>query len=87
MTGSAIASPRGWLSRLRPARDFPYVSAAILAAVLIAAVLGEDLAPYDPNGLDLGAAFKPPIFQAIRRGGGSDIRCRRRIYPSRLGAD
>jgi peptide/nickel transport system permease protein len=69
MTGSAIAIPRGLLSRLRPARDFPYVSATILASVLIAAVAGEYLAPYDSNGLDLSASFKPPFWQA---GGGFD---------------
>ena len=63
MTDSAVVLPRFLLSRLRPARGFPYVSATILASVLIAAVLGEHLAPYDPNGLDLGASFKPPFWQ------------------------
>ena len=49
-------------SWLRPGQGFPYVPAAILLAVLIAAIGGEHLTPFDPNGLDLGAAFKPPCW-------------------------
>jgi peptide/nickel transport system permease protein len=40
----------------------PYVSLAIFAFVLIAAVGGENIAPHDPSGLDLGSAFKPPSW-------------------------
>jgi peptide/nickel transport system permease protein len=40
----------------------PYVSLAIFAFVVIAAVGGENIAPHDPNGLDLGSAFKPPSW-------------------------
>jgi peptide/nickel transport system permease protein len=40
----------------------PYVSLAIFAFVIIAAVGGENIAPHDPNGLDLGSAFKPPSW-------------------------
>jgi peptide/nickel transport system permease protein len=36
----------------------------VLAAVLIAALAGDAIAPFDPNGLDLGASFKPPFWQA-----------------------
>ncbi|MBR1222335.1 ABC transporter permease [Bradyrhizobium sp. U87765 SZCCT0131] len=42
----------------------PYVSLAIFALVVIAAIGGEAIAPHDPNGLDLGAAFHPPVWQA-----------------------
>ena len=44
-------------------KGFPWLSAAILLAVLIAAFVGDALAPFDPNGLDLGASFKPPFWQ------------------------
>jgi peptide/nickel transport system permease protein len=40
----------------------PYVSLAIFAFVVIAALGGQNIAPHDPNGLDLGAAFKPPSW-------------------------
>jgi peptide/nickel transport system permease protein len=40
----------------------PYLSLAIFALVVIAAIGGEDIAPHDPNGLDLGSAFKPPSW-------------------------
>ena len=44
-------------------KGFPWLSAAILLAVLIAAFVGDALAPFDPNGLDLDASFKPPFWQ------------------------
>jgi peptide/nickel transport system permease protein len=44
------------------ASGIPYVSLAIFAFVVIAAVGGENIAPHDPNGLDLGSAFKPPSW-------------------------
>jgi peptide/nickel transport system permease protein len=40
----------------------PYLSLAIFALVVIAAIGGENIAPHDPNGLDLGSAFKPPSW-------------------------
>jgi peptide/nickel transport system permease protein len=40
----------------------PYLSLAIFALVVIAAIGGEAIAPHDPNGLDLGSAFKPPSW-------------------------
>jgi peptide/nickel transport system permease protein len=40
----------------------PYLSLAIFALVVIAAIGGETIAPHDPNGLDLGLAFKPPSW-------------------------
>jgi peptide/nickel transport system permease protein len=40
----------------------PYLSLAIFALVAIAAIGGENIVPHDPNGLDLGSAFKPPSW-------------------------
>ena len=53
--------PRGLLSRLR-GRGLPWVSMIILALVVIAAIFGEVIAPHDPNGLNLGVAFRPPVW-------------------------
>ena len=36
----------------------PYLSFAIFGLVVIAAIGGEAIAPHDPNGLDLGSAFR-----------------------------
>jgi peptide/nickel transport system permease protein len=43
-------------------RRFPVLPLAILLIVLVLAVAGEGLAPYDPNALDLGLAFSPPFW-------------------------
>ena len=40
----------------------PYGSLLIFALVVIAAIGGESIAPQDPNGLNLAAAFKPPFW-------------------------
>jgi peptide/nickel transport system permease protein len=40
----------------------PYLSLAIFTLVVVAAIGGENIAPHDPNGLDLGSAFKPPSW-------------------------
>ena len=40
----------------------PYLSLAIFGLVVIAAVGGEAITPHDPNGLDLGSAFRPPAW-------------------------
>jgi len=40
----------------------PYLSLAIFALVVIAAIGGDNIAPHDPNGLDLGSAFRPPSW-------------------------
>ena len=45
-------------------KGVPWIPLAILALVLIGAIGGEALAPQDPNALDLGAAFRPPFWQA-----------------------
>jgi peptide/nickel transport system permease protein len=43
-------------------RGIPYWSLLIFGLVVIAAIGGENVAPHDPNGLDLGSAFKPPSW-------------------------
>lgn len=43
-------------------RGIPYWSLLIFGLVVIAAIGGETIAPHDPNGLDLGNAFKPPSW-------------------------
>jgi peptide/nickel transport system permease protein len=41
---------------------FPVVPAILFGLVVIAGVSGETLAPHDPGGLNLGAAFRPPAW-------------------------
>ena len=48
---------------MRLGSGFPWLSAAIFFLVVIAAIGGETLAPHDPNGLNLAAAFRPPFWQ------------------------
>jgi len=45
-------------------KGVPWIPLFILALVLIGAIGGEDLAPQDPNGLNLSAAFRPPFWEA-----------------------
>lgn len=69
MTADSAALPtlpaRGPLSsllvRLRGG-GLPWLSMLTLLVVIVAAVGGETIAPHDPNGLDLGAAFRPPAW-------------------------
>ena len=63
MTASAEILPRSPIARFRLGRGFPYVSAIVLSAVIVAAIAGDLITPWDPNGLDLGAAFNPPFWQ------------------------
>jgi peptide/nickel transport system permease protein len=63
MTASAEILPKSSTARFRLGRGFPYISATILSAVIVAAIAGDLIAPWDPNGLDLGAAFNPPFWQ------------------------
>ena len=54
-------------ARMRAAfglRGIPWVSLGVLGLVLVCAVGGGAIAPHDPNDLDLGAAFRPPFFEA-----------------------
>jgi peptide/nickel transport system permease protein len=62
-TAAILPAPRAGLRLLRLGSGFPWLSAAIFACVVIAAIGGEALAPHDPNGLNLAAAFRPPVWQ------------------------
>ncbi|MBM3554443.1 MAG: ABC transporter permease [Alphaproteobacteria bacterium] len=58
--------PRGFLAGLRGrvgATGLPWVSGTMLLLVVVAALFGEAIAPHDPNGFNLAAAFKPPAWQ------------------------
>jgi peptide/nickel transport system permease protein len=64
MSDSALPTPLP-LPRSRIRRrlgGMPWVSLLVLGAVLLAALLGEALSPWDPNEIDLGAAFQPPAW-------------------------
>lgn len=55
----------GLLSRLRgrlPAAGIPWFSAGVLLLLVVLAVGGEAIAPYDPGALDLRASFQPPAW-------------------------
>jgi peptide/nickel transport system permease protein len=45
-------------------RAAPWLPLLVLAAVLVCAAAGDSILPGDPEGLDLGAAFKPPSWLA-----------------------
>ena len=47
----------------------PWLAILVLGLVLLCAVAGDRIAPFDPNDLDLGASFQPPVWQV---GGGWD---------------
>ncbi len=59
--GLAASKARLWLAKLR-GKGVPWLSLITIALILIAAVGGENLAPHDPNALNLGAAFRPPVW-------------------------
>jgi peptide/nickel transport system permease protein len=63
MHGSFAESiqPPSVLQRLR---RFPVLPFAILLIIVASAIGGDYLAPYDPNAIDLGAAFTPPFWVA-----------------------
>lgn len=66
MSGSAIPAPLpapGLRARLG-LKGVPWASLLVLGAVLLAALLGEALSPWDPNEIDLGASFQPPAWAA-----------------------
>lgn len=52
-----------WITALR-GRGVPWLSVLFLLLLLVAALGAQQLAPYDPNGMDLGNAFKPPAWSA-----------------------
>ncbi len=45
-------------------RGVPWLALLVLAAVLACAVAGDWIAPFEPNDMDLGASFQPPVWQA-----------------------
>jgi peptide/nickel transport system permease protein len=45
------------------ARRLPWLPLSVLAVVGVFAAGGEAILPHDPNGLDLGASFKPPSWE------------------------
>ena len=45
-------------------RGLPWLALIVLALVLACAAAGDRIAPFDPNDLDLGASFQPPVWQA-----------------------
>lgn len=57
-----VGIPAGAPTRRRLARGLPVVPVVMFVAVLLAGIGGEALAPGDPNGLDLAAAFRPPAW-------------------------
>lgn len=56
-------SPAGVLRRLR-GEGIPWGSLTVLLLLIIAAIGGETLAPWDPNALNLANVFKPPAWHA-----------------------
>lgn len=56
--GGALAALQ---RRLRDG-ELPVVSLTVLLLVIVAAIGGAAIAPHDPNGLDLGNAFRPPFW-------------------------
>lgn len=63
-TSTRAAAFQGRKTRFK---GVPWIPLFILTLVTFAAIFGENLTPHDPNALDLGAAFRPPFWQA---GGG-----------------
>ena len=59
----AAAVPRR-LGRIRRLfrTGFPVVPVILFGLVVVAGLSGETLAPHDPGGLNLGAAFRPPAW-------------------------
>jgi len=60
--GIGRAASSRWMRNIF-GRGLPYLSLLIFGLVVIAAIGGESIASHDPNGLDLGASFRPPFWQ------------------------
>jgi peptide/nickel transport system permease protein len=61
-TMDVVLPRRQGLLRRLAGTGVPWISLAIFALIVVAAIGGDWIAPYDPNGLDLGAAFRPPAW-------------------------
>lgn len=59
---AATAARAGGRRFRAPAAGIPYLSGGLLLLLVIAAVLGDALTPYDPTLLNLRAAFMPPAW-------------------------
>jgi peptide/nickel transport system permease protein len=55
-------SPRQLMLHRLFGSGIPLWSLLIFGLVVIAAIGGDNITPHDPNGLDLGSAFKPPSW-------------------------
>ena len=64
MADATGSLPRPWLARLLRRREsrFPAVAAAVLALVLISALFGPWLAPFDAGKIALADAMTPPAW-------------------------
>jgi peptide/nickel transport system permease protein len=54
--------PARWTVLGRPATDLPLLSGGVLVLLVVAALFGDALVPYDPAALDLRSAFQPPFW-------------------------
>lgn len=67
-SGSTLALPVE--SKIRNTRRFtmprelPWFPLIVMSTILVCAIGGEWLLPHDPNALDLGRSFQPPVWQA-----------------------
>lgn len=61
-TADLPQTPRPRLLMMLLGRGFPWVSVAILVAVLLLAFVGPWVSPWQPQALDLRAAFHPPAW-------------------------
>jgi peptide/nickel transport system permease protein len=61
-SGFAKTASQRWMRGLFGG-GLPVLSLLIFGLVVISAIGGEAITPYDPNGLDLGTAFHPPFWQ------------------------
>lgn len=64
VSAAHLLPPRlGLLARLRRS-GFPLFFGFIFLLVVLAAIFGPFISPHNPNGLDLVARFKPPVWVA-----------------------
>jgi peptide/nickel transport system permease protein len=64
MSASTLPRPGFRLRARLGLRGVPIIPLLILALVCIAAAGGDAVTPQDPNALNLGIAFHPPVFEA-----------------------
>lgn len=64
MTDVAAPIPMPRMTVLARMKGLPLLSLAILAMIVLFAIFGDFIAPFDPNDADLDAAFQPPFWAA-----------------------